>query len=640
MKKTICKKLLSVFCVVLALCLTMTTVYAATIENPIYDPDTGNSVYSYVYFGHYPQSEITGDDLTDDIIGANYNKYGFGIVDNKQIVRKAHKKNGETVYSYFLVEPIKWKVLNIDENYMLLLSDKILDVQYYRNYYGSSWKPSDLRSWLNGLGTISNSNAKDFTAPFESFQSVAFFEDEYDICQLMDVTYSGTTTSDYIVLPSKEMVTNNSYGFYKETYSSATRKKTETDYAKNSEDYVSYRSGYWHLLNYYVQSDGNIDLYNSSSFNIGVAPVVKILVDSDQYYTTEPELVMGKDIGTTSVSLKYTQIDYSGKAREPKVTVKDGTETLVQGVDYTLEYSDNVNAGTAKVTIKGCGNYYGTVVKNFTINRIKQTISRVESSYKKTYGDAAFRLNAITSGNGKITYASSDESVVIAAKNTGKISIMGPGTAKVTVTASEVTNYNKATKTVNITVLPQKVTGLKQKSYATNSVTLSWARVPKAQGYEIYRYNEYQEEFVKIKTITSGKTVSFKNSALSAGKVYQYKVKAYVKSGSKTIYGAYSSVFKGHTKPAVPTLKVKATAKGKATLTWKNVEGENGYEVYYSTKKTSGFKKLNYKANVKKSTLSGFKSKKTYYFKVKAYKKVNGKNVYSDYSKVVSVKIK
>ena len=61
-----------------------------------------------------------------------------------------------------------------------------------------------------------------------------------------------------------------------------------------------------------------------------------------------------------------TQV-YTGSAIEPAVTVKDGETTLTLGTDYEVAYSNNVNAGTATVTITGKGNYSGESAATFTI---------------------------------------------------------------------------------------------------------------------------------------------------------------------------------------------------------------------------------------------------------------------------------
>lgn len=60
-------------------------------------------------------------------------------------------------------------------------------------------------------------------------------------------------------------------------------------------------------------------------------------------------------------------VESTGSAIEPEVTVKDGDKVLVEGTDYTVEYTNNVAPGTATVTVKGIGNYKGLVEKTFTI---------------------------------------------------------------------------------------------------------------------------------------------------------------------------------------------------------------------------------------------------------------------------------
>ena len=68
------------------------------------------------------------------------------------------------------------------------------------------------------------------------------------------------------------------------------------------------------------------------------------------------------------VILSQEVYTYDGTAKTPEVTVKDGSATLVEGTDYTLDITNNVNAGTAVVTATGMGNYTGTQTKTYTIN--------------------------------------------------------------------------------------------------------------------------------------------------------------------------------------------------------------------------------------------------------------------------------
>lgn len=86
--------------------------------------------------------------------------------------------------------------------------------------------------------------------------------------------------------------------------------------------------------------------------------------------------------------------------------------------------------------------------------------------------------------------------------------------------------------------------------------------------------------------------------------------------------------------------KVKAKAKKKkANLTWKSLGSGYKYEVYKATKVNGKFKKAATTSKTK-ATIKKLKSKKTFYFKVRAYKTINGKKVYTQYSDTVSAKIK
>ncbi len=74
-----------------------------------------------------------------------------------------------------------------------------------------------------------------------------------------------------------------------------------------------------------------------------------------------------KTISSHNVSLARTAYTYDGKAKTPFATVRYGTKTLLEDIDYTVTYSNNINVGTAKAVITGKGEYTGTVIKEFEI---------------------------------------------------------------------------------------------------------------------------------------------------------------------------------------------------------------------------------------------------------------------------------
>lgn len=95
--------------------------------------------------------------------------------------------------------------------------------------------------------------------------------------------------------------------------------------------------------------------------------------------------------------------------------------------------------------------------------------------------------------------------------------------------------------------------------------------------------------------------------------------------------------------PSAPKWKsIKSVRKGTASLVWKKNSKATGYEIYMSTKKSSGYKKIATVKNGKKVTYTKkkLKRKKTYYFKLKAYKTVSGTKYRSSFSAVKKVKVK
>ena len=94
-------------------------------------------------------------------------------------------------------------------------------------------------------------------------------------------------------------------------------------------------------------------------------------------------------------------------------------------------------------------------------------------------------------------------------------------------------------------------------------------------------------------------------------------------------------------KAQTPAVTVTA-GKKQAKLKWKKISNAQGYVVYRATSKNGKYKAV---STIKKGSTVSYTnkkltSKKTYYYKVRAYRVVNGKKVYSGYSKVKGVKIK
>ncbi|MBR2417960.1 MAG: leucine-rich repeat protein [Clostridia bacterium] len=204
-----------------------------------------------------------------------------------------------------------------------------------------------------------------------------------------------------------------------------------------------------------------------------------------------------------------------------------------------------------------------------------------------------------------------------------------PGKHTVTVT---LTGTREGEKKLKFSILPGKTSKITA-TQTTDTIKLKWNKVTGADGYRVYQYNSKTGKYEKIKTLTG---TSYTVKKLKAGTTYKVAVKAYTKDGGETIWAASSVSFRTCTKPANPAPKATSSAS-KATIKWSKVTGATGYVIYMqddfgdynkigSTKSTSYTKK-------------SLKKGRTYYFRVRAYKTLDGKNIYGGY-KTVKVKLK
>ena len=75
------------------------------------------------------------------------------------------------------------------------------------------------------------------------------------------------------------------------------------------------------------------------------------------------------NLDNCDIAMAPTEITYTGSENKPEVTVAYNGSTLKETTDYTVAYADNVNAGTATVTVTGKGRCQGTLTTTFTISK-------------------------------------------------------------------------------------------------------------------------------------------------------------------------------------------------------------------------------------------------------------------------------
>jgi uncharacterized repeat protein (TIGR02543 family) len=175
---------------------------------------------------------------------------------------------------------------------------------------------------------------------------------------------------------------------------------------------------------------------------------------------------------------------------------------------------------------------------------------------------------------------------------------------------------------------------LTAKSSGYNSIKLTWTKVTGAKGYALYRATSSGGTYSKIKTLTG---TSYTNTGLTTGKTYYYKVRAYCVAGSATTYGSYSSYKYAKPVPATPTLTAKPAGYNSIKLAWTSVSGRTGYALYRATSKTGKYSKIKTLTGTS-YTNTGLTTGKTYYYKVRAYRKAGSATAYGSYSSVKSAK--
>lgn len=164
----------------------------------------------------------------------------------------------------------------------------------------------------------------------------------------------------------------------------------------------------------------------------------------------------GKLSGTKSVTFKINakpiknavitynnSLTYNGSTLSPAVTVKYGNATLKKNTDYTVAYSNNVNAGTGTITITGKGIYGGSVKKTFTIKKLGISATAVSGTGNKVYTGSAIKPVPAVKAGGRTLKNGTD--FTVSYKNNTE-----PGTATLIVNGKG--NYSgSVSKTFKIT---------------------------------------------------------------------------------------------------------------------------------------------------------------------------------------------
>ena len=263
---------------------------------------TSENVYNWIQYGYYVSDSVSiymhyididnDSDGRYDYRGVYFTQYRPGYKTISCICDNSYQKdNGydtNTIY-WFKYEPIKWNILKIENNKALIISDLILDSQYYYSnnivdyqgniatgmVYANNYMYSHIRSWLN-----------------ETFYKTAFSTLEKEIIETTTVDNSvsstGESSNSYACSNTNDKMFLLSYEEATIYYSSDSESQAKgSDYAKSQGLYVSTDSSYSGYSNYWLRSpfvyndgddawyvgyDGLVYNYRVYRNSIGVCP--------------------------------------------------------------------------------------------------------------------------------------------------------------------------------------------------------------------------------------------------------------------------------------------------------------------------------------------------------------------------------
>ena len=356
--------------------------------------------------------------------------------------------------------------------------------------------------------------------------------------------------------------------------------------------------------------------------------------------------------GTISMSLKISNIPnqiYQGYDVSPSVTVTNGGTVLTEGTDYTVSYQNNSGIGTATVNVFGAGIYDGYINLTKTFNIVPDTVQNMQISKAGT-NTVDLSWSPVSGADGYTVQILKNGKWVSVGNFVGtstRISGLLPGSVNyVRIAAYASSNGKTYMGNYNTSVKVETTVGAinpRISAYANNFVTLTWDKQTAANGYEVFKYDASSKKYVLYKNITNPNTNTCKVTGLASNKKYDFKVRAYQIDDSEKTYAPFGAVVSQYTSITNPKLNsAKSTSKKKIKASWSKVGGASGYQVMWSTYKnfSKNYKTKSVKVKYSSKTVTAAQSKKTYYVRVRAYKTVNGKKVYSPWSNTKKVKTK
>lgn len=376
------------------------------------------------------------------------------------------------------------------------------------------------------------------------------------------------------------------------------------------------------------------------------------------------------------------EYEYNGKSHEPEIESSESAPELEQGSDYEVTYENNINAGTATVKITGKDIFCGTVERSFKITPDENGMyvcyfaenneTYLETTFKGKKVEPEVVIDGLVQGKDyTVTYVNNEK----------------PGEARAELTG--IGNY-KGSETLYFTIYGKLPAAdpIADQTYTGKELTPAIVIPGLKAGEDYYMYYE-DNQYPGVATVTIYGTGYYKGTATIHFKIikktekfvsnvklnrtsYTYTGKTIRPSVTVTVNGkkigasAYKLYYKNNKNSGIGTVQVRGTGKysrinktltfkilppktlltglKKAnrsfTASWKKNIQATGYQIQYAA--DSRFIKERKTVTVGKQSairykISGLKNKKTYYVRIRSYKRVGKKVLYSSWSTVKKI---
>lgn len=245
-----------------------------------------------------------------------------------------------------------------------------------------------------------------------------------------------------------------------------------------------------------------------------------------------------------NIELSQSEYVYNGTERRPEVILKDSKGKTVSPSDYTVAYpAESKNPGTYTLTITLKGDYYeGTATRDYTVVKANQTV-KLDDAVKRIDSKTVTLKAQITQGNkgGKFTYTS-DNPEVASVTSWGKVTFHKVGRVNITATTKGNGNYNGASKTMTLTVIPASTAITKLQSQKPGWLNIQYRANRDADGYQIQYGTSPDMKNAKYAAVKDSAIRSYTRKDVKSGETYFVRVRTFNVVDGERIYSNWSGI--------------------------------------------------------------------------------------------------